>query len=1076
MKRIRPVGIPFFLTAVLLALLRPLWQTAAQPANWTISGTVIYYGNATPPATVEVGVQTELGEPPVDTLDTAVPVGTFTFNNVPDGGVAYIYALLDMNNSGGPPDPGDLIAYYDGNHDGEPDMITATSDISGVEIAVGNLVYVNAAATGADDGSSWANAYPDLQTALTVVSADTEIWIAGGSYTPTAGSDRSQTFQLKSGVELYGGFAGDETFRHHRDWQAQPTILSGDIGATGTATDNSYHVATGNGTDATAVLDGVTITGGYADSFGNDDKGGGLHITSGSPTVMNVAFIDNYASNHGGALLVQSAGSNPLLVNCLFSGNSTNFNGAIASLYSAHPTLINATIVGNSGGNGGGIVNLESGQATVANSIIWGNSGGQIGLQSSATIAVSYSLVQEGYIGTGNIDATPLFADADGADDTAGTLDDDFRLQMTSPGVDAGDNTAVPADTTDLDGDGDTSAAIAIDLATLPRRTDVPFTTDSGNGIAPIIDIGAFEVALTAGDVLVNQTGGTDQAGCGQGSTAPCASIAYVVANVASAGDTVLVGPGTYTETVTMQPGVNLIGQYGAGVTVLDGEFSRPLVVASGSSFTEPVLLAGVTVQHGYTAVTGGGIQIHNGAQMTISNTQIISNSAGINDGGISVRDGGAALTLTNSVVADNTQSGLWLSNATAVVRGTTFRDNSGNSWGGGIGAEMGGALTVANSTFSGNSAPYGGGIMNSAVAFTLTNSTFISNTASGQGGGVHVRDGATYAISGNTFSGNESGHGGGLLIGGSSASSNRVAANGNSIIGNTFSDNSASNVGGGAIATEDVADLLIANNTIQGGSSGLDFANSGGMVENNVVMGTAVAPAVTLRQGSALTLRHNTLVGNGGGSGIVVSDGATPLIANNIVSGYAIGVQGTGTVTPTLSHNLLWQTQTSYDGIAAGSSDLMRDPDFVDAAAGDYHLGICSYAVDTGDAANSAADDIDGDSRPFAGFGTTAVTDIGADERVTVSAAPPWAAFDTVAAGLAVDVVNNSSNATGYAWDFGDGTAVVTTTSPSHSYATAGTYTITLTATNDSGCTDVVQAVVVVELYRVYLPVVIRP
>ncbi len=1077
MKPIKPVGILFIMTAGLLALLLPLWQTAAQTTTWTVSGTVIYYGNAAAPPTVEVGVQLELGAPPVDTVDTAVPVGTFTFTGAPDGGAAYIYALLDMNNSGGPPDAGDLLAYYDGNHDGEPDLVITNSDVSGLEIAVGNLVYVDAAAAGTGDGSSWANAYTDLQSALAAATTDTEVWIVGGTYLPTSGSDRSQTFQLNSGVEMYGGFAGNETFRHNRDWRQMPTILSGDIGVAGVATDNSYHVVTGNGTDATAVLDGVIITGGYANSSGNDDKGGGLHIAGGSPTVMNVAIIDNYASNHGGGMVVQSVGSTPLLVNCLFSGNSTNFNGAIASLDNASPTLIHVTVVGNSGGNGGGIVNLEGGQATVANSIIWGNSGGQIGLQSGASIAVTYSLVQGGYTGTGNLDATPIFVDADGADNTAGTLDDDLRLQMTSPGVDAGNNTAVPADITDLDGDGSVSEAIPLDQAGGPRFTDVPFTADSGSGTAPLVDMGAFEVPLTAGNLLVNQAGGTDQAGCGQGSAVPCASIAYIVANVASSGDTVLIGPGTYTETVTMTPGVNLVGQFGAAATVLDGEASRPLLVADGTGFTEPVLVAGVTVQHGYTAVTGGGIQIVNGARMTISETQIISNSAGNNDGGISVRDGGAALTLVDSVVAENTQSGLWLSNGTATVSNTLFRDNSGNSWGGGIGAEMGGALTVTDSTFSGNSAPYGGGIMNSAVALTVTNSTFTGNSASGQGGGVHIRDGAVFTISGNTFSDNQSAHGGGLLVADSAVSRiARVAATSGIINDNFFTDNSASGVGGGAVAVENVPVLEISDNTIQGGSSGMDIANSGGTVENNVVAVTASAAAVTLRNGSIATLRHNTLVGSGSGSGIVVSDNAAPLIANNIVSGYAIGIQGSGTVTPTLSHNLLWQTTTGYSGIAAGSSDLARNPDFVNAAAGDYHLGACSYAVETGDAANSASTDFDGDARPFAGFGTTAVTDIGADERMTVSASPPWAGFTVTKNGLTVAMANTSSSATSYAWDFGDGTAVVTTTNPSHTYASPGVYTVSLTAQNESGCVDVAQATVTVDIFYIYLPMVVRP
>ena len=638
------------------------------------------------------------------------------------------------------------------------------------------------------------------------------------------------------------------------------------------------------------------------------------------------------------------------------------------------------------------------------------------------------------------------------------------------------------------------------------------------------------------------------------GQQSPCATIAYAVNTIASAGSTVLVGPGTYTDAVTMQPGVDVIGQYGPAVTILDGGGVRgPLVAANGSSFSTPVLFAGVTVQHGYTAVTGGGIQIHNGAQMVISNTHIISNSAGINDGGISVRDG-SSLQLVDCLVAENTQSGLWMSGGTAVVNHCIFRDNVGNSWGGGIGSEMGGALTVSDSSFMANSAPYGGGIMNSAAAFTLTNSIFISNTASSTGGGVHVRDGSNFTISGSTFSNNEANQGAGLLVasGSGGATSGSVSTNSftanvasglgggikledaatqvsiennqlannsadggggihltdsvatiqsNTLIGNTSSSNgggirilgstgvtvtqnslnqneAANN--GGAIATENVTNLLVAGNIVTNNVGGLDFAATSGVIENNLVANTDVAlstSAVKLRQNSTVTLRHNTLVGDGSGYGVNVTFGSTPVIANNIISDYAGGILGTGTVTPTLSHNLLWRIPALYDGVGAGSSDLVRDPDFVDVSTQDYHLGVCSFAVEAGDMAFGAVVDIDGETRPFSGFGSgTAITDIGADERLSVSIPPPWAGFTTTIAGLTVDFSNTTTNAAGYSWDFGDGTAVSTATSPRHTYTAPGTYLVTLTAVNANSCQDVVQVQVAVENYRVYLPLVVKP
>jgi len=78
--------------------------------------------------------------------------------------------------------------------------------------------YVNADATGNNNGSSWTDAYTDLQSALVAAQTGDEIWVAKGTYKPTSGSDRTATFQLKNGVVLYGGFAGTESDRAQRNF------------------------------------------------------------------------------------------------------------------------------------------------------------------------------------------------------------------------------------------------------------------------------------------------------------------------------------------------------------------------------------------------------------------------------------------------------------------------------------------------------------------------------------------------------------------------------------------------------------------------------------------------------------------------------------------------------------------------------------------------------------------------------------------------------------------------------------------------------------------------------------------
>ncbi|RLB35562.1 MAG: hypothetical protein DRH12_16575 [Deltaproteobacteria bacterium] len=446
------------------------------------------------------------------------------------------------------------------------------------------IYYVDADATGDNDGSSWAHAYTNLQTALGVATSGDEIWVAAGTYKPTTGTDRTATFQLKNGVALYGGFAGTEISRDQRDWEANVTILSGDIGVEGNAGDNSYHVVTGSGTDATAVLDGFTVTGGNANVGDTvNTVGGGMYNLDGSPTLTNVTFSSNFAINNGGGMYNLS--SSPTLTNVTFSGNSSSslgggmgndgsspmltdatfnrnfaiqgggmFNGSYSSpiltnvtfhgnavpnngggMYNSNsnPTLTDVIFIGNtaSGGSarygggmfnhnsnptltnvtfssnsaddaGGGMYNFDGSNPTVTNSIFWGNiapAGSQI-YNDSSTPTVTYSLVQDGYAGSGNISDNPQFVrdPSPGADGTWGTADDDYgdlRLQPISPAIDAGDNTAVPADTADLDGDGNTDELIPFCLAGFPRFANVLSRADTGNGSAPIVDMGAYETA-----------------------------------------------------------------------------------------------------------------------------------------------------------------------------------------------------------------------------------------------------------------------------------------------------------------------------------------------------------------------------------------------------------------------------------------------------------------------------------------------------------------------------------------------------------------------------------------------------
>ncbi|MBM3986931.1 MAG: right-handed parallel beta-helix repeat-containing protein [Planctomycetes bacterium] len=401
--------------------------------------------------------------------------------------------------------------------------------------ALAGTRYVDAGlTTGLNDGTSWADAHrgpQGLQAALTASVAGDEIWVADGLYTPSAAT-RTVSFQLKNGVTIYGGFAGGEASVAERNPLLNVAILSGDLAGNDTSlvfTDNSYHVLNGNSTNATAVIDGFTVTGGNANGAANDDRGGGILCTVGAgPTVRRCLFLANrctfgggagylnssspsfsdctFESNQGGSFggafdmatsvgatfdrcvfrnnraaragAIEIFGSSPVKVyNSLFIANQCTGTGGGGAIYvsSSAAQIRNCTVIGNSATvtAAGGLL-VSGGSPTVTNCIFSGNfgtAGNTVGAQVSAGVTVTYTLMPFAYAGTGNLNATPVFA-------PCGLLP--YRLAPTSPGVDAGNNAGLPAGTN-------------ADLSGFPRFVDVPTVANTGAGTAPIVDMGCME-------------------------------------------------------------------------------------------------------------------------------------------------------------------------------------------------------------------------------------------------------------------------------------------------------------------------------------------------------------------------------------------------------------------------------------------------------------------------------------------------------------------------------------------------------------------------------------------------------
>ncbi|PSK91592.1 right-handed parallel beta-helix repeat-containing protein [Taibaiella chishuiensis] len=287
--------------------------------------------------------------------------------------------------------------------------------------------YVDNTASGANNGSSWTDAYKYLSSALAVANAaatsDT-LYIAQGTYYPTGlqtGTNRDSTFLItRGGIKIYGGYpTGGGT----RNIAANPTMLSGNINAANNNADNSYHVMVIAGIAATAdsvVVDGITVTAGYANGSGSftygttvinknagagvnvasnngntkmafrnatfsgntaSERGGGMYNLSSSPTIVNSTFSNNFASSYGYGGGICNSNSSPALKNCMFSKNTaSSAGGGMSNFVNSSPSLTNCTFSENTGGtDGGGMENNNGSSPTLTDCTFSGNITGYYG-------------------------------------------------------------------------------------------------------------------------------------------------------------------------------------------------------------------------------------------------------------------------------------------------------------------------------------------------------------------------------------------------------------------------------------------------------------------------------------------------------------------------------------------------------------------------------------------------------------------------------------------------------------------------------------------------------------------------
>jgi T5SS/PEP-CTERM-associated repeat protein/autotransporter-associated beta strand protein/predicted outer membrane repeat protein len=271
---------------------------------------------------------------------------------------------------------------------------TLTSAPAQLVVGESRVIYVNASAAGANDGSSWYDAYTDLNSALNTSQQGDQVWIAAGTYYPTLDDNRWASFTMSSFISIYGGFRGDETDISQRDWECNSTILSGNL-PSGTKSFQICKIMP----NATATIDGVTVTAGEAPGGGvYPDAGAAIFQLDGSVLVVQNCKLENNTTIAKGGAIYNDNHSALSVFDCVFTNNTATVWGGGGIRSGGQLIVDRCLFVGNSGCQGAAIKEEEIQRCYVANSVFKGNQTMAGGDPSSQGIIGSWPSVSCSYI------------------------------------------------------------------------------------------------------------------------------------------------------------------------------------------------------------------------------------------------------------------------------------------------------------------------------------------------------------------------------------------------------------------------------------------------------------------------------------------------------------------------------------------------------------------------------------------------------------------------------------------------------------------------------------------------------
>jgi parallel beta-helix repeat protein len=709
--------------------------------------------------------------------------------------------------------------------------------------------------------------------------------------------------------------------------------------------------------DASITVTNSTVSGNSAGGgggiYGSDDA---------SITLTNATVSGNSAGSLGGGILGDIY-SSITLTNATISGNSAGIAGGGIWGLDLSITLTNATVSGNSAGYGGGGISGDyHSSITLTNSIIAGNDAPdgddlRSGISASTLTFAGGNILGSDPVGFGT-PTGPAPTAINGADPAelgtvfaavaadpntgvlSGVLADNGGAVQTialnpdaaNPAIDTGTGT-LPADTHDLDGDGDTTEPLPIDARGFAR--DVDF-----DGTPPTPDLGAFEQQNTVDFIVTTLAdGGDDDFGGGDlaAEEADGDGLSLREALGLANGDPTNANTITFDE--QLADGVLALAQGNGeleitsdGITIdgdIDGNGTADIAISADTALnandatsrvfhvhnteknegtTIAAVLNGLIIQDGNASGVGGGIYVTSGNALTLSNSSVTGNDAhGFGGGGGIAGAPLSKIALTNSYVTANNALG------------------GGN--GGGISASTGAVIALTYSTVSGNYASgNGGGISSRDATITLVQSTLFENHAYDSGGAI-FGNGASAVIT---------------------------------LIDSTASANSALQRGGG-IATYAGASSHLINSTVSGNSSGAD----GGAIHTDAGL---------------TTLTNSIVAGNAaGGAGNDLHGGSTSdleFTGGNIIGSDPVNFTVTGAPTAQIDGTDQAELETVFADVALVDPDGAggNDPFFAGVLA-DNGGAVETVLILRGGIAQNAGDnaELPADSADLDGDGNTA-------------------------------------------------------------------------------------------------------